>query len=225
MRAILSHLLGALLLGGSLAGAVAPAMVHAVSPLHGAHREAVAATMAIRGATHGAVRTNGTADDRRHALGAKKTASSTTVVSPTLDAARAQMLGLINAERARAGASPLSIDSVLDGVAQARSQDMIDRGYFSHQIPAGPAGPGGMVFDILDHAHVQYEMAGENIALNKYITVYALTRTVEQTNTDLMNSPEHRANLLEPKYARIGIGMAFEQGTGKLIVTEVFVQP
>jgi len=40
-----------------------------------------------------------------------------------------------------------------------------------------------------------------------------------------MNSPEHRANLLEPKYARIGIGMAFEQGTGKLIVTEVFVQP
>jgi uncharacterized protein YkwD len=179
------------------------------------------------GATRGGMRmrTNGIADDGRHSLGDKKVAPRTSGVSPTLAAARTQMLALINAERAQVGAVPLRIDSMLDGVAQARSRDMIDRRYFSHHIPAGPAGPGGMVFDILDRSHVQYAMAGENIALNNYINFYALPRTVEQTNTDLMNSPEHRANLLEPKYARIGIGMAFEQGTGKLIVTEVFIQP
>lgn len=222
MRATFGRILRTLLLAGSLAVTAAPTMTHAASFMR---RGAIAATMTARGATRGAMRTNGTADDRRRALGVKKSVPQTAASSSTLQDARTRMLDLINAERARAGAAPLSIDGVLDGVAQARSQDMIDRRYFSHHIPAGPTGPAGMVFDILDRSHIQYAMAGENIALNNYINFYALTRTVEQTNTDLMNSPEHRANLLEPKYARIGIGMAFEQGTGKLIVTEVFVQP
>lgn len=135
-------------------------------------------------------------------------------------AARAEMLGLINAERAQAGADPLRLDPTLDAIAQGRSLDMIDRHYFSHHIPGG-----GMVFDILDRDHVSYQMAGENIALNNYITVYSLDQTVRDTNTDFMHSPDHRANILEPKYAEIGLGFAFEHGTGKLIVTEVFVQP
>src|SRR5205085_10532514 len=133
-------------------------------------------------------------------------------------AARAEMLALINAERAQAGVGPLHVAATLTAVAQARSQDMIARHYFSHHIPGGR-----MVFDILDRDHVQYEMAGENIALNNYIDFYPLARTVRQTNTDLMNSPDHRANLLEPKYTEIGLGMAFENSSGKLIVTVVFV--
>ena len=143
--------------------------------------------------------------------------------SPTLPymAAKIEMLALINAERAQAGARPLSFDPILNSVAQWRSQDMITRHYFSHQIPPS----GHYVFDTLDRDHVLYEMAGENIALNNYIDFYSLDRTVRQTNTDLMNSPDHRANILEPKYTKIGLGMAFERGTGKLILTEVFVQP
>ncbi len=154
-------------------------------------------------------------------------ASTAAPVSPDLDAARTQMLGLINAERAHASAGPLTLDGALNDVAQARSQDMIDRNYFAHQIPAGGARlpAGGMVFAILDHANVPYEMAGENIALNNYRAFVPLDQTVERTNTDLMNSPEHKDNILEPKYARIGLGVAFEQGTNKLILTEVFVQP
>jgi uncharacterized protein YkwD len=136
-----------------------------------------------------------------------------------LTPAKGELLGLINAERAQAGVGPLHLDATLNGIAQARSQDMIARHYFSHHMPGG-----GMVFDILDRDHVSYEMAGENIALNNYIDFYPLARTVRQTNTDLMNSPDHRANLLEPKYTKIGLGMAFEQSSGKLIVTEVFVQ-
>ena len=136
-----------------------------------------------------------------------------------LTLAKGQMLALINAERAQAGVGPLHVDATLNAIAQARSQDMIARHYFSHHMPGG-----GMVFDILDRDHVSYEMAGENIALNNYIDFYPMARTVRQTNTDLMNSPDHRANLLEPKYTEIGLGMAFEQSSGKLIVTEVFVQ-
>jgi uncharacterized protein YkwD len=136
-----------------------------------------------------------------------------------LTLAKGAMLALINAERAQAGVGPLHIDATLNAIAQARSRDMIARHYFSHHMPGG-----GMVFDILDRDHVSYEMAGENIALNNYIDFYPMGRTVRQTNTDLMNSPDHRANLLEPKYTEIGLGMAFEQSSGKLIVTEVFVQ-
>src|SRR5437763_1033873 len=78
--------------------------------------------------------------------------------------ATVEMLALINAERAQAGAGPLHVDATLNAVAQARSQDMIARHYFSHHIPGG-----GMVFDLLNRDHVAYEMAGENIALNTYI--------------------------------------------------------
>jgi uncharacterized protein YkwD len=133
--------------------------------------------------------------------------------------AKVEMLALINAERARAGVGPLHVDATLNTIAQARSQDMINRNYFSHHIPGG-----GMVFDILDRDHVAYEMAGENIALNNYIDFYSMAQTVQQTNVDLMNSPEHRANLLEPKYTKLGLGVAFEKSSGKLIVTEIFVQ-
>src|SRR5438874_2873812 len=112
-----------------------------------------------------------------------------------LTLAKGQMLALINAERAQAGVGPLHVDGTLNAIAQARSRDMIARHYFSHHMPGG-----GMVFDILDRDHVSYEMAGENIALNNYIDFYPMARTVRQTNTDLMNSPDHRANLLEPKY-------------------------
>jgi len=141
-------------------------------------------------------------------------------VAAHLSVSRAQMLALINAERAEAGRRPLHLDLTLTRIAQHRSQDMIARHYFSHHIPGG-----GMVFDILDRDHIQYEMAGENIALNNYINFYPMAQTVRQTNADFMNSPEHRANLLEPKYAEIGLGMAFERRSGKLVVTDVFVQP
>ena len=155
---------------------------------------------------------------RQQALASRPHAAPVVVSAPKL-----QMLALINAERAQAGVGPLRFDPTLNAIAQARSQDMIARHYFSHQIPGVPGVH--MVFDILDHDNVQYEMAGENIALNNYIDFYPMAQTVRQTNTDLMNSPEHRANLLEPKYTRLGLGMAFEPGTGKLILTEVFVQP
>ena len=148
---------------------------------------------------------------------------ATTAAKAGVSAPKVQMLALINAERAQAGVGPLRFDATLNAIAQARSQDMIARHYFSHHIPGVPGVH--MVFDLLDHAHVPYEMAGENIALNNYSDFYPMTQTVQQTNTDLMNSPEHRANLLEPKYTQIGLGLAFEPGTGKLILTEVFVQP
>jgi uncharacterized protein YkwD len=151
-----------------------------------------------------------------HKIGARRNASG-------VSAPLAEMLTLINAERAQAGDGPLHIDATLSKIAASRSQDMIAHHYFAHEIPGVPGVH--LVFDLLDRAKVPYEMAGENIALNNYINFYPIAKTIEQTNTDLMNSPEHKANLLEPKYTAIGLGLTFEQGSGKLILTEVFTQP
>ena len=160
---------------------------------------------------------------RLSAQGAATNKASARRGAAGVSASMTQMLTLINAERAQAGDGPLHFDATLNKIAQGRIQDMIARHYFAHEIPATPGVH--LVFDLLDRANVQYEMAGENIALNNYINFYPLTKTVDQTNTDLMNSPEHKANILEPKYTAIGLGLAFEQGTGKLILTEVFTQP
>jgi len=138
-------------------------------------------------------------------------------------APKAAMLALINAERARAGEAPLKVVATLNRIAQTRSQDMLARHYFAHEIPGVPGVH--LVFDLLDRANVQYQMAGENLALNNYTAFYPMGKTIEQTNTDLINSPEHKANIMEPKYREIGLGLAIEQGSGKLILTEIFAQP
>lgn len=135
-------------------------------------------------------------------------------------AAAFEMLDLINAERARAGDAPLRLSDALDAIARARSRDMTDRHYFSHEIPGV-----GTVFAILDHDGIGYRMAGENIALNNDAAFYGMVETIRRTNDDLMNSPEHRANILEPAYSEVGLGIALDPRTDQLIVTEVFVQP
>jgi len=135
----------------------------------------------------------------------------------------AALLTLINAERARAGAGPLHADATLDRIAQARSQDMIDRHYFAHAIPGVPGVHD--VSDLLDRAHVRYQSAGENLARNNDLAFEPLDRAIRDTNDDLMHSPAHRANLLEPTYTTLGLGLAVERSAAILILTEVFVQP
>ena len=147
-------------------------------------------------------------------------ASAGIPTTPIVAAAKVYMLELINADRARNHLVAMSSAPLIDTVAQQRSQDMIARHYFSHQIPGG-----GMVFDVLDRQHVNYQMAGENLALNNYIKFYSIQKTIDHTNVDLMNSPEHRANLLQPSYSQVGIGIAFDSTTGHMILTEVFLQP
>jgi len=145
--------------------------------------------------------------------------------APTRDVtgARAEMLALINAARVQAGVGPLRLAGTLSTIAQRRSQDMITRHYFAHEIPGVPGVH--LVFDLLDRAHVPYAMAGENLARNNYLAFEPLARAIGDTNADLMHSPEHRANILEPAYATLGLGLAVERGTDIMVLTDVFVQP
>ena len=115
----------------------------------------------------------------------------------------AQMLVLVNKERAGQGLTPLRADPELAEVARAHSRDMFARGYFSHVTPEGKD-----PFDRIRAAHVSYRTAGENLAL---------APTLPQAHQGLMNSPGHRANILRPAFGRVGIGIVDGGRRGQMV--------
>jgi uncharacterized protein YkwD len=104
-----------------------------------------------------------------------------------------ELVDLINAERARLGIAPLQINWVIMQVAEAHSQDMINRSFFDHVNPDGLS-PG----DRLTNAGYQWLYAGENIG-GGYPTPLAMFN-------GWMSSPGHRAVMLSANYTEIGIG-------------------
>ena len=103
------------------------------------------------------------------------------------------MLALVNAERQSNGLPPLEMDDRLSSVARAHSIDMAQRGYFDHTDPDGQS-----PFDRIGAAGIAYFAAGENIAWG--------AATPESVVKGWMDSPGHRANILNEKFTRIGIG-------------------
>jgi len=146
---------------------------------------------------------------RRPAPGAVSAPAATSVPSPVGGAA-GQEFTLINQDRIANGVRTLSWSATLARVAQYRAQDMLDRGYFSHYDPA----TGQLAFvELFRSWGIAYTTAGENIA-------WSTDPSMAGINTMLMNSPEHRDNILNPAYSRAGLGVA-SNGT-KVIVVEVF---
>ncbi|SDE29165.1 Uncharacterized conserved protein YkwD, contains CAP (CSP/antigen 5/PR1) domain [Blastococcus fimeti] len=104
-----------------------------------------------------------------------------------------QVLALVNQERAAAGCRPLSADGGLAAVAAAHSADMRDRGYFDHTNLAGQS-----PFDRASAAGVSAR--AENIARGQSDPAAVMTAW--------MNSPGHRANILDCSLSRLGVGIA-----------------
>jgi len=125
-------------------------------------------------------------------------------VRPDLEA---RMLDMVNAERTAQGLRPLQADPALAEVARAHSRDMFARSYFSHTNPEGREAS-----DHMRQAKVNFLVAGENLAL---------AQTLPSAHQGLMNSPGHRANILLPKYGRVGIGV-LDGGKYGLMVTQNF---
>ncbi|MGI6486352.1 MAG: CAP domain-containing protein [Tepidanaerobacteraceae bacterium] len=119
-----------------------------------------------------------------------------------------KMLEMVNNERKKAGLQPLSIDMRLVDISRKKSQDMIDNNYFSHTSPTY-----GSPFDVLKANGIAYRYAGENIAG---------APTVERAHNALMQSPGHRANILNPNYNYIGIGIVDGGRYGKMY-TQTFI--
>lgn len=105
----------------------------------------------------------------------------------------AQVVKLVNAERAKAGLSALASDALLDKVAVAKVKDMSNNNYFDHQSPTY-----GSPFDMMKQFGVTYSYAGENIAKGQ--------KTPQEVVTAWMNSEGHRANILNKNFTKIGVG-------------------
>jgi uncharacterized protein YkwD len=118
-----------------------------------------------------------------------------------------EMLRLVNQERTRRGLGPLVADTALRVVARGHSADMFERGYFSHYTPEGKD-----PFDRMRVAGIVFMTAGENLAL---------AQTLSIAHTGLMHSPGHRANILNPAYHRVGIGI-IEGGVHGLMISQEF---
>ena len=123
------------------------------------------------------------------------TIPTTTTTNTGISAFNQQVLDLTNAERAKAGLSPLKYNAALSNVATLKSQDMRDKNYFSHTSPTY-----GSPFAMMEKFSIKYTYAGENIAAG-YSTPQAVV-------TGWMNSAGHRQNILNSNYNQIGIGYA-----------------
>ncbi len=116
------------------------------------------------------------------------------------------MLDLVNQERTSRGLVALTMDDQLQELARYHGRDMFQRGYFAHETPEG-VDP----FQRMDAAGITYRLAGENLAL---------APTLEIAHDGLMNSPGHRANILNPGFRKIGIGVLDGGVYGKMFVQE-----
>ena len=104
---------------------------------------------------------------------------------------KAQVVALINQERANAGLGSVAQNASLDAVAQIRAQEIVQS--FSHTRPDGTD-----CFTILEQYGIPNSAAGENIA--------AGYGTPAEVMTGWMNSEGHRANILKDVYTQVGIG-------------------
>ncbi|MFI8813095.1 MULTISPECIES: sigma-70 family RNA polymerase sigma factor [unclassified Streptomyces] len=105
-----------------------------------------------------------------------------------------QVTALVNTERATEGCAPVRGNGLMSTAAQRHSADMATRDYFSHTSPDG-TDPG----DRLTAAGYRWSTYGENIAKGQ--------RTPADVMSSWMNSPGHRANILNCSFKEIGIGM------------------
>ncbi len=116
---------------------------------------------------------------------------------------RLAILRLVNDEREKAGVPPVMLDTVLNTSAQNYAEDMAARNFFSHDTPEGATFQQRILsLNYMGQlppctCHRDFS-AGENLAKGQ--------RSPEEAMKDWLLSPEHKKNMLEPLYTRIGVG-------------------
>ncbi|HET7231018.1 MAG TPA: CAP domain-containing protein [Longimicrobium sp.] len=101
---------------------------------------------------------------------------------------------LVNEHRARIGCRALAWDGAAARAAQAHSDDMARRNYFSHTSPDG-----GTMVERLRAQGASYRMIAENIAMGQ--------PTAREVVRGWLNSPGHRQNIENCGYTRHGVGL------------------
>lgn len=136
------------------------------------------------------------------------TPSSYPTIAPvtSLTPDQQSLVDMVNQERANAGLAPLKVDFRLVSVAQAKAQDMKTNNYFGHTSPTY-----GTAWAMMSAVGINYQYAGENIAGND---------SVAGAMAAWMSDPGHRANILNPQFTDIGVGIVYGSAYGNLYVQE-----
>ena len=122
------------------------------------------------------------------------------------DAFEMEIVRLVNEERTKAGLAPLKVDPALMEFARERSEDMVARGYYSHNDP--------VTGELIAHR----VGAGENILKNR-ASFLSLT-TAKGSVATWMRSEGHRKNILRPECSQTGAGVFV--GENYMMVTQLF---
>lgn len=130
--------------------------------------------------------------------------NSNTATVATLTVDEQETFNLVNQQRQNQGLSALKVDAELQRVARIKAQDMVDNNYFSHHSRIY-----GSPFDMLKSFKVSYKTAAENIAGNS---------TNSAAVNAWMNSPGHKANILNGSYQYTGVGVVNSPIYGKIYV-------
>ncbi|HUZ77865.1 MAG TPA: CAP domain-containing protein [Chloroflexota bacterium] len=134
-----------------------------------------------------------------------------------LEAMALQFFEDLNTDRKLDGLSPLALNSQLSSLAESRAEGLLKAGGpLTHYDASGRL----VLKEIMDDNRIPYRTAGENLAENNY----ELSETIEVANTGLMNSPPHRANILNPGYQQVGIGLAGPSASGQFYYVQIFLQ-
>lgn len=122
-----------------------------------------------------------------------------------------ELVSLTNQERQNKGLNLLTINPVLNQVAQAKAADMIAHNYWAHTSPDGLT-----PWTFFKNANYQYLYAGENLARDFYESNAVMTAW--------LNSPTHRDNILSSRYRETGIAVVQDmfQGQETILVVQLF---
>jgi uncharacterized protein YkwD len=128
----------------------------------------------------------------------------------TAEAAEREALALVNHDRAAAGLAPVTWDDRLAAIARAHSKDMADHDFVGHVSPRT-----GTALDRVHKAGLTPELILENVGR---------AYSAQEAESGFMASPGHRANVVDPRAKRIGVGIVLGKpvtGTVPLYVTQV----
>jgi hypothetical protein len=114
--------------------------------------------------------------------------------------------------RSFAPAPPLTLDRTLDSVAYGHATDMAEHNYFEHEDLAGhtPA-------DRVRAVGYREKLVGENIAFGP--------RTADEVVQGWLDSPGHCENIMDPRFAQMGIAYAAGHAKRGLFWVQLFAQP
>ncbi len=130
---------------------------------------------------------------------------------PDISSVEEELLEWVNKERTARRLPPLTFSPGLRTVALGHSNDMASRQTLTHVSSTGK-----LYLDRLVDSGLYFVEIGENVAASE-------TYVGEFIHQGFMESPEHRANILNPHFDTVGIGVAYSKGK-KIYITQDFFQ-